>query len=244
MRRLAPLAAAALTLTACGVGGGADDEQEITVAAAASLTGSFEEIAEDVEAEHPGTTITLTFAGSSDLAAQIAAGADVDVFASADEANMAKVTDLVRGEPQVFATNVLTIVTEPGNPEGITGLGDLEDPDLDIVLCAPQVPCGAAAQSLAEREELTLAPASEESRVTDVLAKVRAGEADAGLVYVTDATAAADDVAEVEAAGADEVVTTYPIARLTDSETAQAFVEHVTGPAGRTVLAEKGFGAP
>lgn len=255
MKRTAILTAiAALALSACGSsdsgsGGGDGDEETVTldVAAAASLTDSFEEIKKGFEEENDGVKVELQFAGSSDLATQIENGADLDVFASADEANMDKVEDAVDGEATPFATNTLTIVTEPGNPKKVSGLEDLEKDDLQVVLCAPQVPCGAAAEELATQEDVSIDPASEESKVTDVLTKVSSGEADAGLVYVTDATGAGDDVETVKTKGADEVVNTYPIAPLADSDSsdeAAAFVEYVTGPEGQKVLKEKGFGAP
>lgn len=245
------VAALALALAACGSdsgdgSGGEDGTTTIHVAAAASLTEAFEEIATDFEAEHEGVEVEYQFAGSSDLATQIAGGAQIDVFASADEANMDKVADSVE-DPQIFATNVLTIITEPGNPKKISRLDDLADPDLAVVVCAEQVPCGAATETLTEQQGVTLDPASEESKVTDVLTKVSTGEADAGLVYVTDATAAGEDVETVETEGADEVVNSYPIATLTDAaaaDLAEDFVAHVTGPEGQKVLQDKGFGAP
>ncbi|WP_435202222.1 molybdate ABC transporter substrate-binding protein [Janibacter sp. GS2] len=247
-RTAAALGAAALALTACGSSdSGSGGTTTLRVAAAASLTESFEEIGADFEAANDGVQVEFQFAGSSDLATQIDNGAGLDVFASADEANMAKVEDAAEGEPTTFATNTLTIITEPGNPQEITGLRDLEQEDLAVVVCAPQVPCGAAAETLLTQQDVTLDPASEESKVTDVLTKVSSGEADAGLVYVTDAASAGDDVETVPTKGADRVVNTYPIVALAHSENgeeAAAFVDHVTGPEGRAVLREKGFGAP
>lgn len=240
------VAVLALALAACGSDASDDGETTLHVAAAASLTDAFEEIATDFEATHEGVTVDLQFAGSSDLATQIEGGAQLDVFASADQANMDKVEDAV-DDPQVFATNVLTIVTEPGNPQKITGLEDLADPDLAVVVCAEQVPCGAATKTLTEQQDVTLDPASEESKVTDVLTKVSTGEADAGLVYVTDATGAGDDVEAVQTEGADKVVNRYPIGALTDAaspDVAADFVDHLLGPEGQKVLQDKGFGAP
>lgn len=244
-------AALALALSACGsdsdsADGGDGESVTLNVAAAASLTEPFEELGEAFEEDNDGVTVEFQFAGSSDLASQIENGADLDVFASADEANMDKVGDAAT-DPTIFATNTLTIVTEPGNPKKITGLKDLEKEDLQVVVCAPQVPCGAATETLTKQQRVTLDPASEESKVTDVLTKVSSGEADAGLVYVTDATGAGDDVEAVEPEGADEVVNRYPITTLTDSDQsdeAKAFVEFITGPEGQKVLGDKGFGAP
>lgn len=250
MKRTATLAVAALALTACGSSdssSGGDEQKSITVAAAASLGTSFEQIAEDFESENSNVDVKLTFAGSSNLAAQLKGGAGYDVFASANQVNMDKVSTLVDGEPVLFATNTLTIVTPPDNPGNVTGLADLGKESLAVVVCAPQVPCGDAAVELAQQEGVTLAPDSEESKVTDVLAKVRTGEADAGLVYVTDATGAGQDVKIIKAEGADKVVNNYPIALMSQSEApeaAQAFIDHVTSSAGQQVLADEGFGSP
>ena len=217
--------------------------------AAASLTGTFSELAEQFEAAHPGTTVELNFAGSADLVTQITEGAPADVFASADEKNMAKLTDadLVAGEPVDFATNVLEIAVPPANPAGIETFADLAAPGVKLVICAPEVPCGAATAKVEQASGVTLSPVSEESSVTDVLGKVLSGEADAGLVYVTDVIAAGDAVEGIEFDESAEAVNTYPIAALTDAEAsdvAAAFVAFVTGEAGRAVLSAAGFGRP
>jgi len=221
----------------------------ITVFAAASLTGAFTGLARDFESRHPGTTVALNFAGSSDLATQLAEGAPADVFASADEKNMTKATDagLGVGEPVDFATNVLEIAVAPGNPDGIDGLADLDDPDVATVVCAPAVPCGSATAAVAAAAGVALSPVSEESSVTDVLGKVVSGEADAGIVYVTDVLAAGDTVEGVAIDEADRAVNTYPIVALRGSDEpalARAFVAFVAGPDGRRVLHAAGFGAP
>lgn len=242
-----------LPLAACGnddaVDPRADVDATLTVFAAASLKGSFTTLAEEFEERNPGVTVELSFAGSSDLVSQIAEGAPADVFASADEKNMDKLVgdDLVDGEPSDFATNTLTLVTPAGNPGGVTSLADLANADLDVVVCAPQVPCGSAAEKLASAAGVTLAPDSEEQSVTDVLGKVTSGEADAGLVYVTDAKAAGDDVDVVEVPEAEDVVNTYPIATLADARQpglARDWIGLVTGNDGQAVLRKAGFGAP
>lgn len=224
-------------------------EGSITVFAAASLTATFTELAEAFEAQHPGTTITLNFSGSSDLATQITEGAPADVFASADTKNMAKLTDagLQTGASVDFATNELQIAVPPGNPAGIADFADLATPGLKLVVCAPEVPCGSATVASERAAGVTLTPVSEESSVTDVLGKITSGQADAGLVYVTDVTAAGEAVEGVEFAESGEAVNTYPIVALKDSaapDVAQAFIEYVTGSAGQRVLAAAGFGAP
>lgn len=222
----------------------------ITVFAAASLTTTFTELADEFEKAHPGTTVELNFAGSSDLVTQISEGAPADVVASADEKNMAKLTDggqVENDAPEDFATNVLTIAVPPSNPAGVTDFADLAKPDVTTVVCAPQVPCGAATVAVEEATGVTISPVSEESSVTDVLGKVTSGEADAGLVYVTDVAAAGDAVEGIEFPESSEAVTTYPIAPLVDAanpEVAQAFIDFVTGEVGRGVLRSAGFGAP
>ena len=253
-------ALAALALTACGSGGGSDDApaggepRTLTVFAAASLTDSFEEIASDFEASQEETgnqevTVEFNFGGSSDLVAQLQSGAPADVFASADVANMTKATDddLIDGEPQLFATNVLQIATPPDNPAGIEELSDLADDDVQVVLCAPEVPCGAASAKVEQAADIDITPVSEEQAVTDVLGKVASGEGDAGLVYVTDVIGAGDDVLGIDFPESEEAVNEYPIAALADSEQAelaQQFVDFVLGERGQKVLADAGFGAP
>ena len=240
------LLALALPLTACG---GDEQETTLTVYAAASLTAAFEDIAAEFEKEHDGVSVELSFGGSSDLVTQIQEGAPADVFASADTANMNELVadDLTGAAPEPFATNTLEIAVPPGNPAGIASFQDLAQPGLALVVCAAEVPCGAAAQAVAEAAGVTLDPVSEEQSVTDVLGKITSGQADAGLVYVTDAKGAGDAVTEVSFPEAGGAVNTYPIAVLGESAnaaTAQRFVELVTGAVGRDVLAEAGFAAP
>lgn len=224
-------------------------EGSITVFAAASLTATFTELADAFEAEHPGTTVALNFAGSSDLVTQITEGAPADVFASADTTNMTKLTDagLQQRDPVDFATNVLEIAVPPGNPAGITDFADLAEPGLQLVVCAPAVPCGSATSAVASAAGVSLSPVSEESSVTDVLGKITSGQADAGLVYVTDIQAAGDAVEGIDFAESGEAVNTYPIVALegsAEADVAQAFIDYVTGSAGQRVLAAAGFGAP
>ena len=154
---------------------------------------------------------------------------------------------LVEGEPEVFATNLLAVVVPADDPAGVTSLHDLEDPGVQTVVCAPQVPCGAAIAQVTEAAGVSLSPVSEEGSVTDVLGKVTSGQADAGLVYATDARSAGDAVRTVGIPEADRAVNRYPLAVLTGSdeqELARQFAELVTGGTGRDVLAGAGFGAP
>ncbi|KAA9107638.1 molybdate ABC transporter substrate-binding protein [Microbacterium rhizomatis] len=227
---------------------------EVTVYAAASLRAAFDRISAAFVAENPGVRVPpIVYDGSSTLATQIIEGADVDVFASADQKNMTKVSDasLTAGPPELFATNTLVIAVPRGNPAGITALADLAAPGTAVVLCAPEVPCGAASQTLLGNAGVIVTPASLEQNVTAVLTKVAAGEADAGLVYATDVIGD-DEVESIVPDGAAAVVNTYPIATLTSSrngtsstnEAAAAFVAFVTGPEGQRILADLGFGAP
>ena len=237
--------------TATTTGSASSDQitGDLTVFAAASLKATFTKLGEQFEADHPGTDVAFNFAGSSDLVAQLTQGAPADVFASADTANMTKAVDagLVDGSPTNFATNTLTIVTPPGNPKNIASFADLAAPGNQVVVCAPQVPCGAATKKIEDATGVDIAPVSEESSVTDVLGKVTTGQADAGLVYVTDAAGAGDAVVTVDFHESATVVNTYPIASLKSAQNpsaAQAFVELVTGPVGQQVLADAGFAAP
>jgi len=215
----------------------------VEVYAAASLQRSFDEIASAFEAAHPGVTVSAVYDGSSTLATQIGEGAPADVFASADEKNMAKVKTQAPA-PQLFAGNTLVIAVPKGNPGGVATLADLAR--VTTVLCAPEVPCGAASATLLSNAGVSVTPASSEQNVTAVLTKVAASEADAGLVYATDVNGR-DDVETIVPAGADAVVNRYPIAALTDApnpDAAAAFVAFVLGEDGQRVLADAGFRAP
>lgn len=248
-RLLAAVATLGLVLPLAACGGSEKDTSTLTVYAAASLTSTFEQLGKEFEAEHDGVDVRLSFGGSSDLVTQIQEGAEADVFASADTANMDKLTgaDLADGDPQDFATNTLEIAVPPGNPAGITGLQDLAKAGVNLVVCAPEVPCGAAAQAVADAAGVTLSPVSEEQSVTDVLAKVTSGEADAGLVYRTDVLGAGDAVEGVEFPEATSVVNTYPIVVVkgsSDADLAREFVDLVLGDTGQKVLSDAGFGHP
>lgn len=235
-----------LLVGGCGTDSAAADPS-LSVYAAASLRAPFETIAEEYENAHPGLTVQLNFAGSADLAAQIIAGAPAEVFAAADPVTMERVAaeGLLASEPEAFATNILTIAVAPGNPLGIDSLEALDDPDVSVVLCAPQVPCGAAAKKLQRAAGITIEAVSEEGSVTDVLGKVTSGQADAGLVYTTDSRSAAEAVDSIPIDGAAGAANTYPIA-VTGSggEPAGGFVDFVTGPRGREILTAGGFGMP
>lgn len=222
--------------------------------AAASLEPAFESLAQTFTEEHPDVEFTFTYDGSSVLATQILSGAPVDLFASADEANMQKVVDdgLIDADPTIFATSELVIAVAPGNPLGIADLSDLADPTSDgtlpvVVLCAPEVPCGTASQTLLTRDKVELSPASEEQNVTAVLTKVAAGEADAGLVYASDVLRAGGDVDGVTIAEASDAAGSYTIASTTDAtapDAARAFIDFLDSEDAQRTLEDLGFRAP
>lgn len=222
---------------------------KIIVFAAASLKKTFTDIGEQFKTENPGASVEFSFAGSSDLVTQLTQGAPADVFASADTKNMDKAAQagLLAGGPVNFASNTFTIAVAPGNPKKIASFKDLARQGLNVVVCAPQVPCGSATQKVEQATGVTLNPVSEESSVSDVLNKVTTGQADAGIVYLTDAIGAGDKVAAVafpEAAGA---INTYPIAVLkgsTNPQLARKFVDLVAGDSGQKVLNAAGFAKP
>jgi molybdate transport system substrate-binding protein len=154
---------------------------------------------------------------------------------------------LIAGAPVNFASNTLTIAVAPGNSKKIATFRDLIKPGTTVVVCAPQVPCGSATQKVEKASGVELAPVSEESSVTDVLNKVTSGQADAGLVYVTDAIGAGDKVTAVAFPESAGVVNTYPIAALQHSkhpDVAEKFIDLVTGEAGQKVLNAAGFAKP
>lgn len=221
----------------------------LTVFAAASLQKSFEQIGKDFEKAHPGVTVKFSFGGSSGLVAQLTDGAPADVLATANESTMKKAVEdnLVMGTPTPFVSNTLQIVVPKDNPAHIQSLSDLTKPGAKVVLCAPAVPCGAAANAVERAAGIDIKPVSEEQAVTDVLGKVRSGEADAGLVYVTDVKGAGTEVTGLDFTEAKSAINLYPIAPLkgaTDADLAGEFVAAVTGIEGQKVLQTAGFAAP
>ncbi|HWD43956.1 MAG TPA: molybdate ABC transporter substrate-binding protein [Actinomycetota bacterium] len=253
IRLAAMLAAAALVLAACGGGdddsggsSGAASSGELKVFAAASLTAAFTKIGDQYAAANGGDRVTFNFAGSQALATQIQQGAPADVLASADIANMDKVKDLV-GTPENFASNLLAMVVEKGNPKDVRTLDDLANPGLKVVLAAPEVPAGKYAAEILGRAGVTVKPVSQEDNVKAVVTKVSLGEADAGIVYVTDVTAGGDKVEGVDIPEEQNVVATYPIATIKaskDQQGAEAFMDLVLSAEGQQVLKEYGFLPP
>lgn len=217
---------------------------EVTIFAAASLREAFDEIAVAFEQQHPSAFVNpIVYDGSATLVTQLREGAQADVLATADERSMAELVDAgLASAPAIFATNTLVVAVPAGNPGRVETLADLTD--AITVLCAPEVPCGAASTALLESAGVEVTPASLEQNVAAVLQKVAAGEADAGLVYATDVIGD-DAVASFVPDGAAEVVNRYPIVALGDAgEAGVAFVEFVQGSDGQRILGEHGFGMP
>jgi molybdate transport system substrate-binding protein len=234
---------------ACAGGAPDDNESRVVVFAASSLTEAFTDIGEAYERANPETTVALTFAGSGELAAQLRQGAPADVFAAADNVAMEPLTDdgTLAGPATIVATNSMAIVTAAGNPLGIESLFDLDDDGVVVVICADTVPCGRATGEVLHNAEISLRPRSYEDSVKGVLSKVVLGEADAGVVFATDAIAAGDGVATVPIGAERNVTTEVPLAVVASSsrrDTAQSFIDFVASPAGQQILAEYGFGRP
>ena len=238
---------AATGAASAGTSGGAQKATgKVTVLAAASLQKAFEEIEKTVEKDNPGLDVTFDFQGSQDLVASLAGGDSADVLATANNSTMKTAADQkLVGSQTEFATNVLTLIVPKGNPKKITGLDSSLD-GANLVICAPEVPCGEATKKLAQAQGITLKPVSEEQKVTDVRGKVESGEADAGIVYTTDAAAAKDKTDKIDIPDGG-VVNHYPIAQTAKPENpagAQAFIDAVTGKTGQEILAKHGFGKP
>ena len=219
----------------------------LNVFAAASLTEAFTQIGADFEAR-AGSVVTFNFGSSATLATQITQGAPADVFAAASPATMKTVTDAGGARSPVnFVSNTLQIAVPTGNPGQIAGLADFADESKTIAICAPQVPCGAAAEKVFASADITPEPDTLEQDVKATLAKVAADEVDAALVYKTDVISEPTEVEGIDFPEAAEAVNTYPIATLTESrnpEVAQAFVDHVLSPESQAVLQKAGFAAP
>jgi molybdate transport system substrate-binding protein len=227
---------------------GSDGKGTITVLAAASLTEAFTQIGKDFEAKPAGSTVTFSFGSSATLATQIVQGAPADVFAAASSVTMETATAAgVAETPTNFVSNTLRIVVPKGNPHKITGLEDFADESKRIALCAPQVPCGAAATKVFAVANIVPKPDTLEQDVKAAVHKAASDEVDAALVYKTDVTAAGEEVDGIEFAEAKGAINTYPIATLTDSKNpalAKAFVDYVLSSEGQAVLAEAGFAKP
>ena len=238
--------AASGAASASASGGAGKATGELKVLAAASLKASFTEIGTQLEKDNPGLHVTFDFQGSQTLVSSLSEGNAADVLATADEPTMNKaVEQKLVGERTEFATNVPTLVVPKGNPANVKGIDSSLD-NAKLVVCVETAPCGNAAKELAKAYNVTLNPVSEEQKVTDVRTKVESGEADAGVVYKTDAVAAKDKVDEVTIDNKG-VVNHYPIAQTakpSNPEAAQVFINAITSKSGQEILAKYGFGKP
>jgi molybdate transport system substrate-binding protein len=246
------------SLVGCGSSGGTSSaaggsskggvKGTITVLAASSLTGAFTTLGKQFEAANPGTKVVFSFAASSALATQITQGAPADVFASASQTNMGQVSAAGGADtPTVFVRNVMEIAVPPDNPAHVTGVPDLAKSTVKVALCQAQVPCGTTAAAVFTKAHVTVTPVTEEADVKSVLTKVETGEADAGVVYVTDVLAAGDKVKGIPIGTEINASTSYPIAALTKAPNAagaKAFVAYVLSAQGGAVLTQDGFLAP
>ncbi|MCP3820625.1 molybdate ABC transporter substrate-binding protein [Streptomyces sp. A3M-1-3] len=251
-------AALLLPLTACGSEDGQKDtgakasgpaaapKAELTVLAAASLTDVFKTAGAAYEKANPGTKVTFSFAGSQELAAQVKQGAPADALVTADTRTMDGLKSDT-GAATVIARNRLVIATGEGNPHKVAALKDLADTKLKVVLAAPEVPVGRYGKKILDAQKVDVKPVSQEPNVRAVLSKVELGEADAGLVYKTDARGAADKVDAVEIPDAQNAIAEYPAATLKQSKNADAaaaFVKWLSGPEAQKILQEAGFQQP
>lgn len=257
---LLALGVAALTLTACSSTGSSGSTNEgtttadslkgsVTVLAAASLTETFDGLKKSFESAHKGVTVTISYAGSDALAAQINSGAPADVFAAASEKTMKIVTDAgnAAGMPMIFAANSLAIAVPTSNPAKITTLADVTKPGVKLAVCAATVPCGAAAVTVFKSAGLALSPVTQEQDVKGVLTKVQLNEVDAGLVYLTDVKSAGSKVKGITFPESSSALTKYPITVVKNAPNgavAQAFVAFVLGADGQKALADAGFAKP
>lgn len=247
MSRTGALVATALVILAASCGGGSGSNgradaqsQNVTVFAASSLTDAFTDIGKAYEATHAGAKVTFSFAASSDLVQQVQQGAPADVIATASTTTMDEVATELADPAKPFARNKLVIVTESGNPKHISSLADLARSGVVVVLAADGVPAGDYARQALADAHVTVHPKSLEDNVRGVLTKVELGEADAGIVYVTDALVAGSKVASVPIA--DAPVATYPIAAVNGD--GRDFVDFVLSTRGQGILKRYGFLAP
>jgi molybdate transport system substrate-binding protein len=225
------------------------DGRTLFVFAAASLTETFTSLGKTFEAAHRGVKVKFDFGGSSALAAQITQGAPADVFAAASPATMKTVTDSgdAAGSPKVFVRNRLEIAVPVGNPGKVKTLNDLTNPELKVVECAPEVPCGMAAVKALAAANLTIKPVSQEQDVKSALTKVQLNEADAALVYRTDVKSAGGKVLGIDFPEAAQAINDYPIATLAKApqpDLAGQFVQFVLSAQGESVLSQAGFESP
>ncbi|MEU0162038.1 molybdate ABC transporter substrate-binding protein [Streptomyces sp. NPDC006261] len=219
---------------------------DLTVLAASSLTDVFRQAGAAYEQGNPGTKVTFSFAGSQELAAQVKQGAPADALVTADTRTMDGLSGET-GTPTVIAENRLVIAVGEGNPEKVGTLKDLADTELKVVLAAPEVPVGRYSKQILDARNIEVKPVSQEPNVRAVLSKIELGEADAGLVYKTDAETAPGKVDAIDIPDAENAVASYPAATLKGSkhsEAAAAFVAWLSTPAAQKILQDAGFQQP
>jgi len=245
-----------LVLSACNGANTNSEPRTLTVYAAASLTEAFTEIGDAFEASHPDVTVAFNFGGSQNLRTQIEQGAPVDVFASANAKEMDALVAqnmVPSGERKVFLTNQLIVILPEENPAGVASLEDLGKPGLKLVLAAEKVPAGRYAREILEklnamfgaeyRDKVLANVVSNEDNIRQAVTKVQLGEADASIVYVSDAVAV-PELQKIQIPAEMNVVAEYPIARLGGSsnpDLANAFIEYVLSPDGQATLKKWGF---
>lgn len=243
-------------LAACGISNVGSASRTLTVYAAASLTDAFNEIGKAFAVEHSGVIVAFNFGGSQNLRTQIEQGANADVFASANTKEMdTLVTEnfVAKGASKVFLTNQLVVILPKDNPAGITSLKDLSKPGLKLVLAAEDVPAGRYARQILEnlnvqfgadyKDQVLANVASNEDNIRQAVTKVQLGEADASIVYVSDAVAV-PELQKIEIPADVNVIAEYPIAPLVrseNSELANEFIAYVLSPAGQATLQKWGF---
>lgn len=258
--KAAALLVIALVLAGCAQKNETTEKKDITVFAAASLTGAFGEIKAAYEKDNPGTTVTCNYDGTQTLRTQVEQGAYGDVFASANTKHMnaLKAEGLVLNETvSTFAKNRIVIIVPKDNRKGIQNFSDLAKPGTKIVIGTKDVPCGSYALQVIDRiaNDTTYGPEykkivldnvlSQETVVTGIIAKTSAGEADAGFAYYSDVSEGVkEQLTKIEIPEEYNVVAEYPIAVLTESrdkEKAQGFIDYVESEKGREILAKYGF---
>jgi molybdate transport system substrate-binding protein len=241
----------ALALSACGSSGGGSSSktQTLTVLAASSLTETFTDLQKTFEQQHKGVKVTMVFDSSATLEQQAAQQAPGDILATADKKTMdqAKTDKGISGDATEFATNTMVLAIPAANPAKLTSFAGIQAKGIDFLTCVPTAPCGSAAAALLKTNGITHAPASQEVDVKSVLQKIESGEADAGMVYVTDVTAAGDKVSSLPVPHSSDSPNTYWIAATAGTKQAklsQEFIALLEGREGQGVLSKAGFGKP
>lgn len=258
-KRLLPMMGLLILAAACASPGTASAPQTLTVFAASSLLDAFAEVGEAFEAANPGVAVVFNFDGSQSLRTQLEQGAAADVFAPANQKEMEALISqslISNNQSQTFVANQLVVILPSDNPANIQTLADLAHPGLLLVLAAEEVPVGQYSREALGKLEAEFGPGfkdqvlanivSEENNVKQVVAKVQLGEADAGIVYGSDAVAS-PDLGRLAIPAEYNVTANYPIAALTNApnrDLAETFVAYVLSPDGQATLAKWGFSPP